>query len=279
MIKEEEGSELVENNLENNFIKLNSYLGDSISIALNDDASTYMGVKSVAEDQSTIINDSKIENNKKRKILKKKNKQKKQKKKEKSFSSDSESKSSELSPPKEKEKQKEKEKEKDRNSFAELLEKEKNKEEEKMEVEEEGKKEKNDENLNEKKKIEEIDTEFEWEGSGKIVYLTGSFCDWKKFYIMTKNTKGVFSLTLSLPKGFHQYKFKVDNNWTYSKIHPKYEDNGNINNYIDTTDYSKSNENEIEIDLENNKIIKSSDNKEEEKSKENNKNIQRKICE
>lgn len=271
MIKEEEGSELVENNLENNFIKLNSYLGDSISIALNDDASTYMGVKSVAEDQSTIINDSKIENNKKRKILKKKNKQKKQKKKEKSFSSDSESKSSELSPPKEKEKQKEKEKEKDRNSFAELLEKEKNKEEEKMEVEEEGKKEKNDENLNEKKKIEEIDTEFEWEGSGKIVYLTGSFCDWKKFYIMTKNTKGVFSLTLSLPKGFHQYKFKVDNNWTYSKIHPKYEDNGNINNYIDTTDYSKSNENEIEIDLENNKIIKSSDNKEEEKSKENNK--------
>lgn len=271
MIKEEEGSELVENSLENNFIKLNSYLGDSISIALNEDASTYMGVKSVAEDQSTIINDSKIENNKKRKILKKKDKQKKQKKKEKSFSSDSESKSSELSPPKEKEKQKEKEKEKDRNSFAELLEKEKNKEEEKVEVEEEEKKEKNDENLNEKKKIEEIDTEFEWEGSGKIVYLTGSFCDWKKFYIMTKNTKGVFSLTLSLPKGFHQYKFKVDNNWTYSKIHPKHEDNGNINNYIDTTDYNKSNENEIEIDLENNKIIKSSVNKEEEKSKENNK--------
>ena len=275
MIKEEEGSELVENNLENNFIKLNSYLGDSISITLNEDPSTYMGVKSEAEDQSTIINDSKIENNKKRKISKKKNKQKKQKKKEEFFSSDSESKSSELSPPKEKEKQKEKEKEKerDRNSFTELLEKEKNKEEEKREAEneKEEKNEKSDENLNEKKKIEEIDTEFEWEGSGKIVYVTGSFCDWKKFYIMTKNTKGVFSLTLSLPRGFHQYKFKVDNYWTYSKIHPKYEDNGNINNYIDTTDYNKSNENEIEIDLENNKIIKSNDKKEEEKSKENNK--------
>jgi hypothetical protein len=101
--------------------------------------------------------------------------------------------------------------------------------------------------------------------------VTGSFCDWKKFYIMTKNTKGIFSLTLSLPRGFHQYKFKVDNNWTYSKIHPKYEDNGYINNYIDTTDSTHSNENEIEIDLENNNNIKSNEKKEEEESKENNK--------
>ena len=257
MIKEEEGSEYVENN----FIKLNSYLGDSITItALNDDTSTYMGVKSVAEDQSTIINDSKIENKKKSKITKKK---KKQKKKENSFSSDSESKSSQSSSPKEKENQKEK----DRNSSTDLLEKEKNKEKEKYEeqndVNQEEKNKINNENLNEKKALEEIETKFEWEGSGKIVYVTGSFCDWKKFYIMTKNTKGIFSLTLSLPRGFHQYKFKVDNDWTYSKIHPQYEDNGIINNYIDTTNYSNSNENgnEIEIDLENNKNIKNNDKK------------------
>ena len=267
MIKEEEGSEVVENNI----IKLNSYLEDSITItALNDDTSTYMGVKSVAEDQSTIINDSKIENKKKSKIAKKK---KKQKKKENSFSSDSESKSSQSSSPKEKENQKEK----DRNSSTDLLEKEKNKEKEKYEeqndVNQEEKNKINNENLNEKKALEEIETKFEWEGSGKIVYVTGSFCDWKKFYIMTKNTKGIFSLTLSLPRGFHQYKFKVDNDWTYSKIHPQYEDNGIINNYIDTTNYSNSNENgnEIEIDLENNKNIKNNDKKEEEESNENNK--------
>ena len=270
MIEEEKGNEV----LENNFIKLNSYLGDSISIVLNEDASTYMGVKSVAEDQSTIINDSKVEENN----IKKKNskKKKKQKKKKKSFSLDSKSKSNECSP---------KEKEKERNSFTDLLknvkfkekEKEKNedKNDESEEEEEEEQNKKINENLKKKKKIEVIDTNFEWEGSGKIVYVTGSFCDWKKFYIMTKDTKGIFSLTLSLPRGFHQYKFKVDNNWTYSKIHPKYEDNGNINNYIDTTDYinSNENENEIEIDLENNNNITNIDKKvkRKEESKENNK--------
>ena len=248
--------------VDNNFIKLNSYLGDSISItALNDDTSTYMGVKSVTEDQSTIINDSKIENNKKNKVSKKK---KKPKKKEKSISSDSESKSSESSSPKEKQKE--------RNSLTDLLQKAKDKEKEKGEdqkdenQEEENKK--NKENLEQKKIIEEIDTKFEWEGSGKIVYVTGSFCDWKKFYIMTKNTKGIFSLTLSLPRGFHQYKFKVDNNWTYSKIHPKYEDNGNVNNYIDTTDYTNSNENEIELDLEKNNNLTNNEKKVKEKEKE-----------
>ena len=258
---------------EDNFIKLNSYLGDSITItALNDDSSSYMGVKSIAEDQSTIINDSKIIKNKKSKSTKKK---KKQKKKEESFHSDSELKSSKSYSPKEKEK------ENDRNSSEDLLEKENNKEKEKEKCEEqndvnkEEKNKKNNENLNENKKLEEIETKFEWEGSGKIVYVTGSFCDWKKFYIMTKNAKGIFSLTLSLPRGFHQYKFKVDNNWTYSKIHPKYEDNGYINNYIDTTDSTHSNENEkeneIEIDLEKNNNIISNDKKEEEESKENNK--------
>ena len=55
---------------------------------------------------------------------------------------------------------------------------------------------------------------------------------------MEKNANGIFYKNLMLPPGFHQYKFKVDNNWAYSKKQPKFEDNsGNVNNFIDTTNY------------------------------------------
>ena len=224
LVEEESGISDESNNNE----QLDNNLVDSISITeLNEDASTYMGVRSVAEEQS--INMRKTRNrknkgtqNQKNSKKNKDNKNKKKRRKE-SFSSVSESKSSESSNEK-------------RNSFTDLLKK-KDKDEDKR-SEEKDTKAKNNESGKKLKKIEEVETNFEWEGSGKLVYVTGSFCDWKKFYIMTKNNKGIFSLTLSLPRGFHQYKFKVDENWTYSKIQPKYEDNGNVNNYIDTTDYN-----------------------------------------
>ena len=223
LVEEENGISDESNNNE----KLDNNLVDSISITeLNEDASTYMGVRSVAEEQS--INMKKTRNRKKKGKKNQKNTENnkdnsnKKKRRKESFSSVSESKSSESSNEK-------------RNSFTDLLKK-KGKDEDKKN-EEEYKKTKNNES-GKKMKIEEVETNFEWEGSGKLVYVTGSFCDWKKFYIMTKNDKGIFSLTLSLPRGFHQYKFKVDENWTYSKIQPKYEDNGNVNNYIDTTDYN-----------------------------------------
>ena len=56
---------------------------------------------------------------------------------------------------------------------------------------------------------------------------------------MNKNEEGKYSITIPLPRGFHQYKFKVDDVWTYSKKQPKFEDNGNVNNCIDTTDYDE----------------------------------------
>ena len=56
---------------------------------------------------------------------------------------------------------------------------------------------------------------------------------------MTKNNEGKFTITLPLPRGFHQYKFIIDDIWTYSKAQPKFEDNGNVNNFIDTTNYDK----------------------------------------
>ena len=59
---------------------------------------------------------------------------------------------------------------------------------------------------------------------------------------MRKNNEGIFTISLYLPKGFHQYKFKVDENWEYSKKQPKYEDNGNVNNFIDTSDFQSTTE-------------------------------------
>ena len=244
--EEEEYSDIIESN----FLKLNSNnLTDSISItALNDDASTYMGVKSAADEQNINTNMAK---NKNKNIKNDKNNKKNKKKKEDSFSSLSESKSSK-SPKKDK-----------RNSFTDLLKKVKKNKEKKedkkdKEVKEEKNIKKNKESSKKIKKVEKVETKFEWREGGREVYVSGSFCDWKKFYIMTKDNDGIFHLTLSLPRGFHQYKFKVDDNWTYSKTQPKYEDNGNVNNFIDTTDYNNlneyeknnENENENEIDLE-----------------------------
>ena len=93
----------------------------------------------------------------------------------------------------------------------------------------------NDNNNTENNK-NEIKTEFFWDEGGNSIYLTGSFCQWKDFYLMEKNEQGIFYKNLMLPPGFHQYKFKVDNNWAYSKKQPKFEDSsGNVNNFIDTT--------------------------------------------
>jgi hypothetical protein len=63
---------------------------------------------------------------------------------------------------------------------------------------------------------ERFPTVFQWDGNGNNVYLTGSFCDWHQFFEMKKledpNNKDniKFFLTLFLPKGIYQYKFKID---------------------------------------------------------------------
>ena len=122
----------------------------------------------------------------------------------------------------------------------------------------------NDDNENIKNDInnntKEIRTEFYWDEGGNVIYITGSFCDWKDFLLMEKNEKGIYAKSLLLPPGFYQYKFKVDDKWAYSKKQPKFEDNnGNVNNFIDTTNYNdkiSQSENEESSPKKNNKIIK-----------------------
>lgn len=81
---------------------------------------------------------------------------------------------------------------------------------------------------------------FEWDKGGTSVYVTGNFCNWDQFFLMKKNEEGIFFLTLYLNKGLIQYKFKVDNQWKCNYKFPIMKDNGNENNYIDTTNWEIS---------------------------------------
>lgn len=78
---------------------------------------------------------------------------------------------------------------------------------------------------------------FVWNEGGESALVTGSFCGWTQFFIMEKKNDGSFFYKLNLPKGFHQYKFKIDGQWRFSNNFPTHNDNGNINNCIDTTNF------------------------------------------
>ena len=80
---------------------------------------------------------------------------------------------------------------------------------------------------------------FTWEEGGNEVKLIGSFSDWKNSYIMKKDIKdNVFKTSLSLNNEIYTYKFIVDGEWKYSQKQPiKKDDQGNINNILDLTNF------------------------------------------
>jgi hypothetical protein len=86
-----------------------------------------------------------------------------------------------------------------------------------------------------------VATTFIWREGGNSVYVTGSFSNWKQWFLMKKSETNdkEYILTLDLPREVHQYKFIVDSVWKCSRDFPKMNDgNGNHNNYIDTTTYA-----------------------------------------
>ena len=92
------------------------------------------------------------------------------------------------------------------------------------------------------KKVEEKPSfiyTFTWEEGGNEVKLIGSFSDWKNSYIMKKDIKdNVFKTSLSLNNEIYTYKFIVDGEWKYSQKQPiKKDDQGNINNILDLTNF------------------------------------------
>ena len=99
---------------------------------------------------------------------------------------------------------------------------------------------------NSNSKINKVPVTFEWESGGNSVYLTGNFCNWNQFFLMKKNPNGKHTLTLNLKKGFIQYKFKIENEWKYNEKCPTIIDNGNKNNFIDTTNWEISAETSVD---------------------------------
>jgi len=87
-----------------------------------------------------------------------------------------------------------------------------------------------------KKKNDTKPVIFEWEEEEKdTVYLTGSFCNWKQFFIMPKKNN-IYSLTIQLPKAKHLFKFRINDIFYINKKYPIIKEDGNNINYIDTTD-------------------------------------------
>ena len=224
---------------------------DSISF-FKDNASTYMGVKTIQEGTLADTNNNPI----KKKKSPKKNRNKKKGKKTKKKKSSSDSSFSSLS-------------ESSSESYIEKLNESDIKEINNIQTNQDDKNIKINKK-NSEKNIKEISTEFFWDEGGNTVYITGSFCDWKEFFLMEEKDKGVFKKKIMLLPGFYQYKFKVDNNWAYSKKQPKFEDNnGNVNNFIDTTQINlETNKNEVEVEIKETTL--------KEKNKKDNINIKRK---
>ena len=77
---------------------------------------------------------------------------------------------------------------------------------------------------------------FIWKEGGDEVFITGSFCDWKKRFKMNKNENNIFEKEILLLKGIYEFKFIVDGVWKCSSYYPhKSDKEGNDNNYIDNT--------------------------------------------
>ena len=95
-------------------------------------------------------------------------------------------------------------------------------------------------NKNEKKleKNKPQNVTFQWdeeESDSEVVYLTGSFCNWKQFFIMPK-LDNKYSITIALPKALHKFKFRINDDFKLNKNYPVMKEGNNNYNYIDTSE-------------------------------------------
>jgi len=91
---------------------------------------------------------------------------------------------------------------------------------------------------------QKISYKFEWKDGGNEVKIAGSFLDnWSRQEEMKKNlSSGIYEIIMELPKGIHQFKFIVDNQWVCSQYYTIIHDNlNNSNNIIDLTNYINEN--------------------------------------
>lgn len=79
---------------------------------------------------------------------------------------------------------------------------------------------------------------FTWAGTGKAVFLAGSFNGWEATrQSLAVAAPGLWAVTLPLPAGPHQYKFVVDGNWVQDPANPRSADDGHggKNSLLDVT--------------------------------------------
>uniref|UniRef100_A0A3B3QP49 5'-AMP-activated protein kinase subunit beta-1 n=1 Tax=Paramormyrops kingsleyae TaxID=1676925 RepID=A0A3B3QP49_9TELE len=75
-------------------------------------------------------------------------------------------------------------------------------------------------------------TVFRWTGTGKEVFLSGSFNNWANKIPLNKSQNN-FVAIVDLPEGEHQYKFYVDGQWTHDPKEPVVTNHlGTVNNVI-----------------------------------------------
>ena len=104
-------------------------------------------------------------------------------------------------------------------------------------------------------KNDTIKYKFEWKedsiysNTKSEVLLFGTFFDnWDNYAIMEKNDeKNIYEYEMNLKRKEYYFKFIVNNRWFCSNFYPtKLDENNNLNNYIDLTNYK---ENETDSDL------------------------------
>lgn len=84
-----------------------------------------------------------------------------------------------------------------------------------------------------------ISVMFRWTLGGQRVNLTGSFNDWGPGIPMVRSGQEFYQI-VPLPRGAHQFKFVVDDEWKYSTELPMIHDSsGGVNNFVDTGEYEK----------------------------------------
>ena len=80
----------------------------------------------------------------------------------------------------------------------------------------------NNKSKNKLKNTNTKDVTFQWdeeESESEVVYLTGSFCNWKQFFIMPK-IDNKYSVTLALPKALHKFKFRINEDFRLNNKYP-----------------------------------------------------------
>jgi hypothetical protein len=107
------------------------------------------------------------------------------------------------------------------------------------EYEADGEIEKSSEKLNNNINNGKVEYTFIWEEKCNLAKVIGSFNNWKDQLLMTYDPKdNLYKYKIELKRDKYEYKFIIDNAWKFSSHQQtKNDGKGNINNFIDLTNY------------------------------------------